>query len=335
LIYHRQKIDNLAGLFDICSVVVLHGENYNYMLRDAKKIAEEIAGPDAYGDMRINSYFNQEIYSKRDEIISCLKTKSFFSGRQIIMLNGFSEKDYKIITEIDTEWQSHDAVTIVTMNELIKNSEIKKLLASSTRVALVNYTKRNINSEFFQNKLAEEGINFHGKEILDTLVDFANFTPEDILENELEKLKLFKLYDDKPLSIDDFFNIVSINYETNELSIAVALAERNVMELEKSLSALFSQGKNSIPILQFISAYFNKLTLIKLFGASNFKVRREYPFLVSNDLERAKTHTTKWTSEQLKIATNSLATSDLRLRKYPSFYHRSILNQCFHKIMEI
>ena len=188
---------------------------------------------------------------------------------------------------------------------------------------------------FFQNKLAEEGISFHGKEILDALVDFANFTPDDILENELEKLKLFKLYDDKPLSIDDFFDIVSINYETNELSIAVALAERNVIELEKSLSALFSRGKNSVSVLQFISAYFNKLTLIKLFGASSFEVRREYPFLVFNDLEKAKTQTTEWTSVQLKIATNSLTNSDLRLRKYPSIYHRSILNQCFHKIMEI
>ena len=335
MIYYRQKIDNLAGLFDICSVVVLNGENYNYLLRDAKKIAEEIAGQNAYDEMRINGYFNQEIYSKRDEIISHLKTKSFFSGRQIIMLNGLSEKDYKIITEIDTEWQSDDAVTIVTMNELIKNSEIRKLLASSTRVALVNYTKRKQDRDFFQNKLAEEGINFHGKEILDTLVDFAKITPNDILENELEKLKLFKLYDDQPLSIDDFFDIVSINYETNELCLAVALAERNIMELEKSLSALFSRGKNSISVLQFISAYFYKLNLIKLFGASSFEVRREYPFLVSNDLAKANTQITQWTSEQLDLATNSMTVSDLKLRIYPSFYHRSILNDCFHKIMEI
>ena len=335
MIYHRQKIDNLAGLFDICSVVVMHGENYNYMLRDAKKIAEEIAGPDAYGDMRINSYFNQEIYSKRDEIISCLKTKSFFSGRQIIMLNGFSEKDYKIITEIDTEWQSHDAVTIVTMNELIKNSEIKKLLASSTRVALVNYTKRNINSEFFQNKLAEEGINFHGKEILDTIIDFAKFTPEAIFEREFEKLTIFKLNDNKPLSIDDFFNIVSVDYEINELSLAVALAERNIVELEKGLSAFYSQGKSSIYILQFMFSYFYKLSLIKLHGPNSFDAKREYPFLRSNDLEKAKIHAKKWSLDQISRVADALTISDLKLRKYSVLFQRSILTQCFHKILKI
>ena len=247
----------------------------------------------------------------------------------------FRKKDYKIITEIDTEWQSHDAVTIVTMNELIKNSEIKKLLASSTRVALVNYTKRKINSEFFQNKLAEEGIKFHGKEILDTLVDFANFTPEDILENELEKLKLFKLFDDKPLSVEDFLNVVSVNYEVNELNLAVALAERNIKVLEGNLSGFFLRGTNPISILQFISAYFYKLYLIKLYGPTSFEARREYPFLIAKDLEKAKIHLKRWSLDQLSHATNSLTISDLKLRKYPSVFHRPLLTQCLHKIMEI
>ena len=66
-------------------------------------------------------------------------------------------------------------------------------------------------------KLAGEGINFDGKEILDTIIDFTKFTPEDIFEREFEKLTLFKLNDNTPLSIDDFFNIISVNYEINEL----------------------------------------------------------------------------------------------------------------------
>ena len=98
MIYYRQKIDSLSGIFDNYSVVVLHGENYNLLLRDAKKISDEIAGPAADDEMRINRYFNQEINGKRRDNIGP-KTKSFFSGRQIIMLNDLSEKDYKIITE--------------------------------------------------------------------------------------------------------------------------------------------------------------------------------------------------------------------------------------------
>ena len=51
--------------------------------------------------------------------------------------------------------------------------------------------------EFFKRNLAKENINLDGEEVLETLIDFANFTPEDIFENEFEKLKLFKLYDNK------------------------------------------------------------------------------------------------------------------------------------------
>ena len=78
MIYYRQKIDSFKGVFNNYSVVVLHGENYNLLLRDAKKISDEIAGPTADKEMRINRYLNQEINGKTNEIISCLKTKSFF-----------------------------------------------------------------------------------------------------------------------------------------------------------------------------------------------------------------------------------------------------------------
>lgn len=335
MIYYRQKIDNLAGVFDNYSVVVLHGENYNLLLRDAKKISDEIAGPEAENEMRINRYSNQEIREKKYEIISYLKTKSFFSGRQIIMLNDLSEKDYKIITEINEEWQNNDALTIVTMEKLSTNSELKKLVTSSTRMALVNYTRSEIDREFLKRSLAKDGITLDGQEILETLIDFANFTPEVILENELAKLKIFKLYDDKPLSLDDFINIVSMDYEVKELSLAVALVERNIVEMEKSLSAFFSQGKSPISILQFVSAYFYKLSLIKMYGPNSFEARREYPFLINNDLEKAKFHLKRWSSEQLTQVTNSLTISDLKLRKYPPLFQHSILTQYLYRILEI
>jgi len=335
LIYYRQKIGSFAETFENCSVIILLGENYSLLQKDAKKISDALAGKNADEEMRVNKYFNQEINEKRNEIITSLKTKSFFPGRQIILLNELYEKDHKIITEIDTEWQNNDAITIVTMNALSKKSDFIKLLASSDRIAVVNYTNSKIDRDFFVKRLTYAGINFSGKEVLDALIDFANFTPENILENEFKKLMLFKLYDDKPLSVDDFFDIISINYEVKELSLAVALAERNIIQLEKSLSAFFSYSKSPISILQFVSAYFYKLSLIKLYGPTSFEVRREYPFLIAHDLEKAKQHVNQWSLQQISQATDSLTASDLKLRTYTSFFHRSILTQCLHKIMEI
>ena len=113
------------------------------------------------------------------------------------------------------------------------------------------------------------------------------------------------------------------------------MAERNIIELETTLSALFSYSKSPISILHFVSAYFHKLYLIKLYGPTSFEVRREYPFLIAHDLEKAKQHVNQWSLEQISRATDSLTASDLKLRKYPSLFQHSILTQCLHKIMEI
>jgi len=335
LIYSGTKIDSLNEVLGSYSVIVLLSENHHLLQKEAKKISDSIGGPNAESEMRITRFFDQEITGKKDEILSLLRTKSFFPGRQIIMLNGLPEKDYKIITEIASEWQNQDAITIATMEKLSKNSELKKILQSNTKVALVNYSKNIFNSDFFKSKLAEDGISFAGNEVVDALVKFSEFSSENILENELEKLRVFKLYDDTPLTTKDFFDVISTNYELNELSLAVALAEKNTIEFEKNLSIFFSQGKSPITILLFISAYFHKLSLIKLYGPNSFEVRREYPFLMANNLEKAKIQAQQWSLDQLTNVLNSLTISDLKLRKHSSFFQRSILTQCLHEILKV
>ena len=335
MIYSGKTFDSLNKSLGNYSVIVLLSENYKLLQKEAKKIADAIGGPNAESEMRITKYFNQEILSKRDEIMSLLQTKSFFPGSQIIILSGLPEKNYKIITEIASKWQSGDAITIVTMDGLSKNSELKKVLQSSTTMALVNYSQNSLNSDLLKSKLTEDGINFEGNEVVDALLEFSKFSSEDILDNELEKLKIFKLYDDKPLTTKDFFEVVSTNYELNELGLAVALAEKNIIEFEKNLSAFFSLGKNPITILQFISAYFHKVSLIKLYGPNSFEVKREYPFLIANNLEKAKIHAQRWSAEKLALVLNTLTISDLQLRKHPTFLQRSILTQCLSKILKV
>ena len=125
MIYYKEKINSFTDAFDNCSVIVLVSSNNNLLQNEAQKISEMIAGPKAKEEMRITKYFNQEINEKKYNILSSLRTKSFFPGRQIVLLNGLSEKDCKIVNEIDAEWQNEDAITIVTMNELSRNSEFK------------------------------------------------------------------------------------------------------------------------------------------------------------------------------------------------------------------
>ena len=334
MIYSGTSIEGFNESLRNYSVIILLSGNYNLLQKETKKISDAIGGPNAESEMRLTRYFNQEIIGKKDEIMSLLQTKSFFPGCQLIILNGLPEKDYKIITEIASEWQNGDAITIVTMDKLSKNSELKRLLQSNSTMALVDYSKHSLNSEVLKSKLDEDGIKFDGDEVVDALLEFSKFSSEDILDNELEKLKIFKLYDDKPLTTKDFFDVVSTNYELNELGLAIALAEKNIIEFEKSLSILLSQGKSSITILQFISAYFHKLSLIKLYGPNSFEVRREYPFLIANNLEKAKIYAQRWSSENLTLVLNYLTISDLQLRKNPTFLQRSILTQCLSKILK-
>ena len=197
MIYYRQKIDSFTETFEKCSVIVLLGENYPLLQKDAKKISDALAGKIADEEMRVNKYFNHEINEKRNEIITSLKTKSFFPGRQIIMLNELNEKGYKIITEIDAEWQSDDAITIVTMNAFSKKSEVTKLIASSDRIAAVNYTNSKIDQlNYIAYLNGDHTFMFDEENIINILkmcdfnsVDFREFNPDiDQIERDFESM---------------------------------------------------------------------------------------------------------------------------------------------------
>ena len=147
-IYYRQKIDSFTETFEKCSVIVLLGENYSLLQKDAKKISDALAGKIADEEMRVNKYFNQEINEKRNEIITSLKTKSFFTGGQLLMLNGLYEKDYVNIKEsnIGGNLKKHLKGLNKKMKESAANlefeeaakirDEIRKLEASELEITL-------------------------------------------------------------------------------------------------------------------------------------------------------------------------------------------------------
>lgn len=329
--YHRNNITDLKKVFSKCSVVLLHGRSQNFLFKEAKEISNVIAGPNAEQEMRLTTFSSQEISEKKHEIISSLKTRSFFPGPSVRILNGLMEKDYNLILDLERAWQIDDPMTIITMDELSRNSKIRKSTLDSSSVALVEYQKQSFDRKFILEELDGRPIT---SETLEAVIDYSNFIPESLFYNELEKLKMYKLYDETPLEIDDFWKLVSLDYEVSELGIAIALAERNLLELDKKLNVFFSTGKSPNAILYFIGAYFYKLTLIKLYGIASYEVKREFPFLIAKDMSQAKILATKWTLNQLRNAINSLTILDLEMRNQSSLFQSTILVQGFNKIME-
>ena len=65
MIYYREKINSLTEVLDNCSVIMLVGQNYSLLQKEAKKISDSIAGSKADDEMRISRYFNQEINEKK------------------------------------------------------------------------------------------------------------------------------------------------------------------------------------------------------------------------------------------------------------------------------
>ena len=79
MIYYRQNIDSFNEGFENHSVIVIVSENYNSLLKDAKKISEAIAGKNADVEMRVSRYFSQEIVEKKRRNNISIENKKLLS----------------------------------------------------------------------------------------------------------------------------------------------------------------------------------------------------------------------------------------------------------------
>ncbi len=313
--FFSKNLDNLILNFHQFSLVVLHGKNEGDLQKDFHKLINKIAGESANEEMRLSTFHDNEIKEKTNEILFKVESKGFFEGPNLLIIKDLTEKNEKIILDIDKMWQKDDSLTLVSVEKLSQKSKLKVLAEKSSRIAYLRYYNSTIDQNHLLTLLEQKNLLVKNEHALDTIYNFAQNCSRGELLNNLEKLSLLKFNDNSPVKIEDFFSTACLNYETNDLKFALAVAGKKSNEIHKNLKYIRLSEKSPESALQFLNLFFRKLYLITIYGESSLKVKREFPFLFGKDEQIAKKFAKDWGKKKLQEAINSLIIADLELRK--------------------
>ena len=318
--FYSKNLKNLILNFNQFAVIVLHGKKDVSLLNDFHKLIEEIGGPNASEEMRLTRFLDSEIKEKADDILVKIESRGFFKGPNLLTINDLTEKNEKIILDIEKMWQPKDTLTLVCIEKLSKKSKLKLLAETNSRVAYLRYFDEPLDKKQLLALLQEKRLTVKNDGTLKLLNDFIQNFPRDTLLDTLEKLSLLKLNENSPIDIDDFKSSACLGYETDDLEFASAIAGKQINKIYKSLMLIHNSGKKPQNILQFLSSYFRKLYFIEIYGEVSFNVKREFPFLFGKDMLAAKKYAKNWGEKNLQKIMNFLTIAELDLRKRDAAY---------------
>ena len=233
----------------------------NYIQREINKLCEDFSSENI-------SHYNLEEHSF-DKVMEDLDTVSLF-GNKLIIVENIDKLDDMNTIEKYLNNESSNTLVLISYKELDKRKKITKLLNDKTKV-----------KEFLNNdieKVINEKIEDYSMDTmcLNTLISYCSNNINKI-ENELEKLKMFK-YEDKKITKDDVEKLVKKSYDATIFDLIDSINTRNIDKVFEIYNGLIEENSTEEQILYTIANHYRLLYQIsvKLKALSDDEIIKEY-----------------------------------------------------------
>lgn len=199
------------------------------------------------------STYDLEINSIK-EVLEDLNTISLF-GKKIIVLYNIDklEEDKGLIKYLENE--GSNVLVLISYKELDNRKKITKVLKEKTNFReLFNFDL----VKYIKNSLEDYKMNFMTINLL------ISYTSSNInrIDNELEKLKLFKL-EEKVITSDDVKKLVKRDYDSTIFNLIDCINSKDINRVYNTYDELKKEGETPERIMYTIANHYRLLFQIK------------------------------------------------------------------------
>jgi DNA polymerase-3 subunit delta len=255
------KIDEfLNNSLTNIQAVLLYGPDKGLAQERAKIIRDKILGSDP-DPFLIAALEGKTVNNNPAAFVDEFNAMSLVPGRRLIKISNADNNLAKTIDEALTEPKS-DSFVIILAGDLTTSSKLRSIFEKGKNlVALPCYADdTQTASNIIAQQLRDAGLNFDRNIPLYIGQQFAG--DRLIIRSEVEKLITY-MGTEKNITIDDVENIICPIKEDNYQEIANAVADLNLLEIEKSISRHIAQNVYPVSIMRVVANYFAKLLYAK------------------------------------------------------------------------
>lgn len=298
--YFAKPDPDAAGL-------LLFGPDAMRITLKRQEVVAALIGPQGEEEMRLTRIAAGELRKEPALLMDAIKAIGFFPGPRVALVEEANETVGPAITDSLGAWAPGDAQIVVTAGALKPTSKLRKAFETHTGAYAAGIYDNPPNRDEIELDLKTAGITQPPQEAMHLLMDLARSLEPGDFRQTLEKIGLYKIGDDSPLSALDITACAPASIEADVDDVLLVVGDGQATAIGPVMQRLKAQGVNAVTLCIGATRHFRTLHR----AATDTSGR---PQIWGPHRDKMLAQARRWGPDRLETALTVLTDTDLQLR---------------------
>ena len=295
--------------------VLIYGNDPMRVSDKRHQFIKSLLGSNAANEMRLARISRENLKKEPEQAIDLCKAQGFFPGERALLIEEGNETITEIIIKAVEAWRDGDATIVVTAGSLKPSSSLRKFFEQNKNTYSLPIYDNPMTKFEVEKIIAESGLQNVTQEGFAHLVTVASELQPGDFRQSVNKLALYKLNDEKPVTYQDIINCTPISNEADIDEVLSVILTGNEFKVSQILGRLSSQGILPVTLIIAATRHFKALfSIISNPGGVKAGATALRPPVYGPRKEALTNQAQKWGPVKIKTVIKILTATDLQLR---------------------
>jgi len=295
--------------------LLIHGADAMRVALRRQEVIAALLGPGAEEEMRLARLQATDLKRDPAALLDAVKAQGFFPGPRVAFVEDATEAQADAILAALADWREGDAQIVVTAGMLKPTSKLRKAFESHPNAYAVGIYDEPPTREEVEAVLARAGLRDVPGAVMGDLMALSRALDPGDFRQTVEKLSLYRLGDDAPLSSSDIAACAPASTEADLDEVLEIVAEGRSGEIAPVLRRLKAQGVQPVGLCIGAARHFRALyTAAADPGGAAQGINRLRPPVFGPRRDWMLRQAQGWGAARLEQALSILTETDLHLR---------------------
>lgn len=313
--------------------VLLFGPDAMRIALKRQDVIATLVGPEGENEMRLTRMSGAELRKDPARLLDAVKAQGFFPGQRVVLIEEATDGLSKIFLAAIQDWLPGDAMMVVTAGQLNARSALRKAFESSGSCAAIGiYTDPPTRDEI-EATLKKSGIASIDPSAMTDLDNLSRQLDLGDFRQTIEKLALYKLGDDTPVTPEDIIDCAPLTSEAALDDAVNFAADGNSTAIVPQMRRLAGQGVNPTTLCIGATRHFRQLhAAASSDHGPEAALSRARPPVFGPRRDRMIRQARQWQTPRLEMAIKVLTDTDLALRSSRPVPAMAMMERAFIRI---